>query len=187
MHEQNEPPTLELVEQRGERLQVVQGATGHAGAGAAVEQGAGPERHEPAARAGGERRHALVVGVAQLGRQAERRRAGDEGDVDAVAIEQLDPPRRVVVSQVDLELALGELEPAPAQPRPLGSRLERPDQRLRPEVLVDVDTRQTALNTRTARQTGSLSKSRYFVRSIVSSPSPSRGPGTRPLCSRTEW
>jgi hypothetical protein len=187
MHEEQRPPSRESVEERRQRVEVEQLAACDADSGEPVERGSGREGDEAAAAVADDLADSLVERVEQVGRQAERRRAGEDGDVDPAAVEELEPPSGIVGREVGLELALGRLEPRTAQARRLAPALERADELLRPEVLVDVVGRQAGVKRRRARQVGLVSKSKYFVRSIVSSPPSSRRPGIVPLCSRTEW
>jgi hypothetical protein len=183
MHEQEAATRLQLVEQRGQRVESEERASGDAGSGEAVEHRTGRERDEPPARRCDDLSDPFVVAVEQLAGKVERGRARDHRDVDPVPIEQLEPAGQIVLTQIDLEVTLGQLEPLSPQPRTVSPRPERADERLGPEVLVEVEGRQ---KTRTARQGGSQSKSKYFVRSIVTCSSASRRPGIDPLWSRTE-
>ncbi len=71
-----------------------------------------------------------------------RRCRRDHGHVDAVAIEKREAPLGQVVVEIDIAARLGsQLQLAAAEARRLGTPLERPDERFRPEVLVEVDGR----------------------------------------------
>jgi hypothetical protein len=74
-----------------------------------------------------------------------RRREGNERDVDAVPVEELEPSGDLVVVEIDGERSLDrKLEDAVPQARrsvPAGERREKP---FRPKVLVDVDCEQGA-------------------------------------------
>jgi hypothetical protein len=74
-----------------------------------------------------------------------RRCERHESDVDAVPVEKLQPSREIVVAEINGASSFDrELEGAVAETRRLGSTGERLDERLGPEVLVDVDCEQRA-------------------------------------------
>jgi hypothetical protein len=85
-----------------------------------------------------------VVGVFELLAELERGRARDQCDIDLVAVERGEPGVELVRPQVDFRVAARQLEHRAAQPRPLATRLERSDERGRPEVLVQVVARHEA-------------------------------------------
>ena len=102
------------------------------------------ERPEAAAGRRDDRERPLVVGLAQLGVRVEaaRRSGREDRQVDSLRVHPREPQGRVVRREVGLVVGLDrQLEPRAAQSRALAAPLERPDQRLGPEVLVHVDRR----------------------------------------------
>jgi hypothetical protein len=158
MDEQRQVPVFEQVEQggaAGEPVGVRQRGGGELEAGEALAEGLGGRvgvdradvRGGPGAERRGQRGGALVVGVQQrtglVRRQrldAERRGQRDERAAEAVGAGQLRAGRDVVVLGVDREGRLTvEIESPLFEVRRSGAGAERGEERLGPEVLVDVD------------------------------------------------
>ena len=162
MHEQRCVALLEQLEQRAAALpagRVRERPGGHAGPGeAAIElrgQLAGVRLGQagrgPGAELEWQRRRALVPGVKERsrggGRQrldAERGRERNVGALEPVGADQLGPQIGIVVRQLDGRVRLaGHLDqpavPVPAQSRGLAPARKLGEQRLGPQVLVNVD------------------------------------------------
>ena len=113
-----------------------------AGAREARQAAAGGKGEEPPAGRRDDLQDPLVVGVAKIRMALELagRRGRDEGDVDAGAIEEPEALLGQVRREIRLEGAFArQLEQRAAEARGLAPALERQDEPLRPEVLMDVD------------------------------------------------
>jgi hypothetical protein len=140
VHEQDLPRRIEarreVVDPCNERCRR------HTGADEAVAARAdGKGSHAPAGN-GRDVEDAFVVGLDEVGfaLDLQRRRKRDDGDLDSRLVEKGEAPVERMRGHVDLEaLVACELEPRTDEPRRHRPALERTNEGLRPEVLVNVD------------------------------------------------
>ncbi len=147
MDEEHRVAAHELVELRGEQVEVCELRCPDAGAGEAVRSGPAASGTSLALGRGSELENPVLVGRDELGGLVARQRADaqgrlqrHDGDVELPAVEEREPGPEVVGAEVDLALAFaGELERGAAEPRRTLSTGQELDERLRPQVLMEVD------------------------------------------------
>ena len=142
VHEQELARRAELPEQRVDSADELPCCDARAGEPGPTDPGG--ERLDPAGRRSDELERAGVIRVCELplGIRQVPGRHRDQGDVDPVTIEQRQAGIEIVVAEVDLRVELaGKPKHAPVEARWLASPGERSRERLRPEMLMDVERR----------------------------------------------
>jgi len=146
LDEEEAAALLERVEARREELQLEEFGRPHTRARESLYAAEGSERDDPVARAR-EVEDPSLVRLADLlpllvgeGPGTERRREGDDRPLDSATVEEREARLERVRADVDLHRRLaGKLQGRAVEPRRAPAPRKELEQRLRPEVLVDVD------------------------------------------------
>src|SRR5439155_10398611 len=165
-----------------EAVEIGEGSRGDRSSGEPLEDSAGSEGADPAARLSCDAEDPVVVRLEDrlrlvLGQELdlERRRKRDDRDVDLVAVKLAEPRLEIVCVEVDVEPTLPlELERTVAEPGRLPSARERREERLGPEVLVDVEGRRLAARSLSRRRPHRSGRGRALARGLAAPARPLR-------------